>query len=301
MVVELHARPTEAAAAPDALGAATGRPSASALGADFRKKLGSEGQDAGSLRASMPAAPPAAAEEWHVAINDVPVGPIKRDEIARKIGTGQVTGDSLAWREGFDDWRPLRDIPQLASLLEQRRRPSVPPAPRAATTTSRPSGPRTRTSGSGAGPLPASDRSSSNLVPLGGRAAAPVAPPANVMPDSEDADDFALDFARSIELIFRVAPALRPGLASVNVEPWPTSPSPEPAKVEWTRAPEVQALIQEVIDGVNKKFARVEQIKKFFLLDTQLTAEDEELTPTMKLKRKLVQTKYAAQIDAMYR
>ncbi|HQZ56046.1 MAG TPA: AMP-dependent synthetase/ligase, partial [Ottowia sp.] len=68
-----------------------------------------------------------------------------------------------------------------------------------------------------------------------------------------------------------------------------------------TRAAEVQALIQGVIDEVNKKFARVEQIKKFFLLDTQLTAEDEELTPTMKLKRKLVQTKYAEQIEAMYR
>jgi len=68
-----------------------------------------------------------------------------------------------------------------------------------------------------------------------------------------------------------------------------------------TRAAEVQQLIQDVIDQVNKKFARVEQIKKFFLLDTQLTAEDEELTPTMKLKRKLVEKKYAAQIDAMYR
>ncbi|MBK6869236.1 MAG: long-chain fatty acid--CoA ligase [Burkholderiales bacterium] len=68
-----------------------------------------------------------------------------------------------------------------------------------------------------------------------------------------------------------------------------------------TRAPEVQELIQGVIDDVNKKFARVEQIKKFFLLDTQLSAEDEELTPTMKLKRKLVQTKYAPQIEAMYR
>ena len=67
-----------------------------------------------------------------------------------------------------------------------------------------------------------------------------------------------------------------------------------------TRAPEVQKLIQDVIDGVNKKFARVEQIKKFFLLDTQLNAEDEELTPTMKLKRKLVQEKYAPQIQAMY-
>ena len=68
-----------------------------------------------------------------------------------------------------------------------------------------------------------------------------------------------------------------------------------------TRAPEVQALIQGVIDQVNARFARVEQIKKFFLLDTQLTAEDEELTPTMKLKRQLVQTKYAPQIEAMYR
>lgn len=67
-----------------------------------------------------------------------------------------------------------------------------------------------------------------------------------------------------------------------------------------TRSPEVQALIQEEIERVNKKFARVEQIKKFWLLDTQLSAEDEELTPTMKLKRKLVQNKYSAQIDSMY-
>ena len=67
-----------------------------------------------------------------------------------------------------------------------------------------------------------------------------------------------------------------------------------------TRAPEIVALIEQEIARVNAKFARVEQIKKFFLLETQLSAEDEELTPTMKLKRKLVQTKYAAQIEAMY-
>jgi long-chain acyl-CoA synthetase len=68
-----------------------------------------------------------------------------------------------------------------------------------------------------------------------------------------------------------------------------------------TRAPQVQALIQHEIDRVNRKFARVEQIKKFFLLDTQLSAEDEELTPTMKLKRKLIEKKYAPTIEGMYR
>jgi long-chain acyl-CoA synthetase len=67
-----------------------------------------------------------------------------------------------------------------------------------------------------------------------------------------------------------------------------------------TRAPEVRALIQGEIDKVNARFARVEQIKKFHLLETQLSAEDEELTPTMKLKRQLVQQKYAPQIEAMY-
>ena len=68
-----------------------------------------------------------------------------------------------------------------------------------------------------------------------------------------------------------------------------------------TRAPRVQELIWADIERVNKKFARVEQIKKFFLLETLLTAEDDELTPTMKLKRKFVEQKYAQAIEAMYR
>lgn len=67
-----------------------------------------------------------------------------------------------------------------------------------------------------------------------------------------------------------------------------------------TRAKEVQDLIQREIDKVNAKFARVEQIKAFRLIETQLTAEDEELTPTMKLKRRFVQQKYAPLIESMY-
>ena len=66
------------------------------------------------------------------------------------------------------------------------------------------------------------------------------------------------------------------------------------------RAPEVLALIGDEIGKVNKEFARVEQIKQFRLIEQRLTAEDEELTPTMKLKRSLVNQKYAALIEGMY-
>ena len=67
-----------------------------------------------------------------------------------------------------------------------------------------------------------------------------------------------------------------------------------------TRAPEILRLIEAEVARVNAQFARVEQIKKFRLIEQKLTASDEELTPTMKLKRKLVQKKYADLIDSMY-
>jgi long-chain acyl-CoA synthetase len=66
------------------------------------------------------------------------------------------------------------------------------------------------------------------------------------------------------------------------------------------RASEIQDLIQREIEAVNVNFARVETIKKFYLIERQLTPEDEELTPTMKLKRSFVNKRYAAEINAMY-
>jgi long-chain acyl-CoA synthetase len=67
-----------------------------------------------------------------------------------------------------------------------------------------------------------------------------------------------------------------------------------------TRAPEVVALIHSEIERINPQLARVEQIKSFKIISELLTAEDEELTPTMKLKRKVIAAKYAALIDSMY-
>jgi long-chain acyl-CoA synthetase len=66
------------------------------------------------------------------------------------------------------------------------------------------------------------------------------------------------------------------------------------------RTREVQDLIWSEIEEVNRGFARVETIKKFRLIEHQLSAEDDELTPTMKLKRKFVNQKYKELIESMY-
>ncbi|MBI4767736.1 MAG: AMP-binding protein [Deltaproteobacteria bacterium] len=67
-----------------------------------------------------------------------------------------------------------------------------------------------------------------------------------------------------------------------------------------TKAKEIIELIEKEVDEVNKKFARVETIKKFRLIDIQLTTDDEEITPTMKLKRKFVNEKFKDVINSMY-
>jgi len=63
---------------------------------------------------------------------------------------------------------------------------------------------------------------------------------------------------------------------------------------------EVQTLIKSEIEQINLSLARVETLKKFRLIDKQLTVEDEELTASMKLKRNIVNEKYADLIDQMY-
>ena len=65
-------------------------------------------------------------------------------------------------------------------------------------------------------------------------------------------------------------------------------------------APEVRALIQDELDRANAKYAQVEQIKKFVILDHDLSQATGELTPTLKVKRNVVNDKYADLFEAMY-
>ena len=66
------------------------------------------------------------------------------------------------------------------------------------------------------------------------------------------------------------------------------------------RAQAVVELVGGVVEEVNQQFAQVEQIKYFRLIEVLLSADDEELTATMKLKRAQVEKKYSALIDSMY-
>ena len=59
-------------------------------------------------------------------------------------------------------------------------------------------------------------------------------------------------------------------------------------------------LIQGVLDEVNANYARVEQIKKFFILDHDLSQETGELTPTLKVKRSVLNEKYAEEFERLY-
>jgi long-subunit acyl-CoA synthetase (AMP-forming) len=63
---------------------------------------------------------------------------------------------------------------------------------------------------------------------------------------------------------------------------------------------QVISAVQQGVDEANSKLSRVEQIKKFTLLDTDWTPGGDELTPTMKLKRKPIADKYAAEIEELY-
>lgn len=69
---------------------------------------------------------------------------------------------------------------------------------------------------------------------------------------------------------------------------------------ELVARPEVKELLRQEIDTQTKDFARFEQIKEFLLLPEEFTQENDELTPTLKLKRRNVLKRYQDAIDALY-
>lgn len=83
--------------------------------------------------------PPLPTEDWYVGVGGVPLGPVRLTMLRDKAAQNQVDADSLVWREGFDEWQPVKSFPALLALVEEARQtrmsrtslPAVTPPPSA--------------------------------------------------------------------------------------------------------------------------------------------------------------------------
>ena len=117
---------------------------AGALAGAFTQAFGGAGSaapPATEVPLSMPG------DEWFVGINGVPVGPIRLSELRSEAASGAVSKESLVWRDGFEDWRPLKTYPELLAIVEEgvssaraSLTPFTPPAYEARDVTAKPVG-----------------------------------------------------------------------------------------------------------------------------------------------------------------
>jgi long-chain acyl-CoA synthetase len=66
------------------------------------------------------------------------------------------------------------------------------------------------------------------------------------------------------------------------------------------RPDDAEAQVQRAVEEVNRELSRYEQIKRFAILERDFSAEEGEVTPTLKLKRRVCQEHFASEIEALY-
>ena len=74
----------------------------------------------------------------------------------------------------------------------------------------------------------------------------------------------------------------------------------DPAVADGIESDEADRRVQAIVDGVNSELSRFEQIKRFRVLPRDFTAEEDEVTPTLKLKRRVVEQHFASEIEELY-
>jgi long-chain acyl-CoA synthetase len=85
------------------------------------------------------------------------------------------------------------------------------------------------------------------------------------------------------------------------LEPWKqANGKAEASPAELAADPAIVAEVQKAVDDANRTVSKAEQIKKFAILDTDLTEESGHVTPSLKLKRNIVMRDYAKDIDSLY-
>ena len=231
-------------------------PGGSALAGAFQRSVEQQPPPSAPFAsgAGEPAISVSVTDEWYVAINGVPVGPVRISELRRKAAAGAVTDDSLCWQEGLEEWRPVRSVPELAAIVREAAQqnrvslvnppapephrpsaPSKPPVPPRATAPSAPSAPRAPT------PMPEPVRTEpprtapivppqrSNVVPLHAAARLsapePLEPAPVTAPLGGSAAALAMSPSTSSEIRPAPAPAAPPAPAPV-ADPFAVPPAP---------------------------------------------------------------------------
>jgi long-chain acyl-CoA synthetase len=72
------------------------------------------------------------------------------------------------------------------------------------------------------------------------------------------------------------------------------------SRAELVASPKVQALYERLVEEINKNLARFEKLKRVLVVPDEFTAENGALTPTMKLRRRVIDERYRSQIDELY-
>jgi|GEM_PF-1181059 len=107
--------PPGPAAAPARTAARTRSPTS--VGIAFNAGMAASTAKAAPRTASTSAILNASETGWYAGVRDLPVGPLTRKELIAKVQSAEVSPDTLVWREGLDDWRPLRNVAELGDVL----------------------------------------------------------------------------------------------------------------------------------------------------------------------------------------
>ncbi len=106
---------------------------------------------------------------------------------------------------------------------------------------------------------------------------------------------------QNLENALKTAPLISQALVLGDSRPYVAALiTLDPAAAEGVPAAELEERMQEVVDGVNTELSRFEQIKRFRILSRDFSAEEGEVTPTLKLKRRVCAEHFAADIEELY-
>ena len=152
------------------------------------------------------------------------------------------------------------------------------------------------------GYLRITDRKKDLLVTSGGKKIAPQ-PIENVLKQSPlVAEAVVLGDRRkyAAALIVPEFAALERRLRDLGRTPSPHAGPVPPNAPSWWSGPTSRALYQEIVDALNRELSQFERIKRIAILPREFSIETGELTPTLKVKRKVVEEKWAAEIEGLY-